>query len=64
MEVWSACLLTEKFRILIQFTLKFIFQGLTDNKSSLVQVVPWHHDGYEPLPDLMMAMINDAIWHH
>ena len=38
--------------------------GPIDNKSPLVQVMPWGGAGDKPLPGLMLIQIYDAMWRH
>ena len=43
--------MNEKFRILIQISLKFVPKGPIDNKSALVQVMAWRRSGDKPLSE-------------
>ena len=56
--------MNEKFCILIRFSLKFIAEGPTDDKPSLVQVMAWRRADDKPLPEPMMPQFTDAyMWH-
>ena len=50
-------MLNENFYILIPISLSFAPKGPTDNKSSLVKVMAWHHTGAKPLPELMVTKV-------
>ena len=52
--------MNEEFYILIRISLKFVPQGLNDNKSVMVQVMAWRRPGDKPLPGPMMAQFTDA----
>ena len=54
--------LNENDRILIQISLKFVPLGPIYNKSSLVQVMAWHHPGDRPLSEQMMIILLKHIW--
>ena len=41
--------------VMLHISFKFVFNGPTDKKSSLVQVRSWHHTGNKPLPEPMMT---------
>ena len=51
--------MNEKFRILIQISLKFVPKGPNDNMPALVQVMAWHQTGDKPLPEPMLAEFTD-----
>ena len=43
---------------------KFVSEGLIDNNSTSVKVMPWHQTGGMPLPEPMMTQFTDDMWHH
>ena len=56
--------MNEKFRILIQISLKFVLKSPIDNKSALVQVMAWHRTGYWLLLEPMLTHFPDAYMRH
>ena len=58
----------ENVCILIQMSLKFVFKGLIDNKSSLVEVMAYCLTDNRSLPEPMLTTMSDALficlWHH
>ena len=55
--IFKLIFLEENVFILIQFPLKFVFQGLMDIKSLLVQVMAWCQTGTKPLPEPVLTQI-------
>ena len=47
-----------------EFLLKFVPEGLIDNKSALVQVMAWRQIGDKPLPEPMMTQFTDVCMLH
>ena len=47
--------------IFCEIALMWLSLDLTNDKSTLVQVMP---SGNKPLPEPMLTQISDAIWHH
>ena len=61
-DIFKCILINEKFRILIQISLKFVLKGPND-KSALVQLMAWHWTG-KPLPEPMLTQFpNTYICH-
>ena len=52
--------MNEKLCIFIWISLKFVPNGLIDNKSALVQVMARHRRGDKPFPELMMTQFTAA----
>ena len=42
-DIFKCIFMTEKFRIMIRISLKFVPMGSIDNKSALIQVMAWRH---------------------
>ena len=55
-------LVIEKFNVLIR--MKFVPQGLIDNKSTLVQVITWRRTGAKLLHEPMMTELYGAYLRH
>ena len=53
-NIFKCIFVNEKTCILIRISLKFVPQGLIDNKSTLVQVMAWCRTGDKPLPKPML----------
>ena len=49
--------------ILIQMSLKFVFKGLIDNKSSLVEVMAYCLTDKRSLPEPMLTTMSDALFY-
>ena len=62
--IFKCIFMNDRFRILIQISLKFILKGLTDNTSALVQVMAWGQTGDKPLPESMVTQFIDAYMRH
>ena len=62
--IYKCILLYEWYGILVQIWLKFVPRVLFDNKSALVQIMAWHHTGYKPLSEPMMAYFTHTYMHH
>ena len=54
----------EKFRILIQISLKFVSKDPMDNKTALVQVMAWRWTCEKPLTEPMLTPFTDAYTRH
>ena len=54
-DTYKCIFLTEKDRIQIQMSLKFVARIPVDIKPALVQVMAWHRTGDKPLPEPMMT---------
>ena len=54
----------EKVCFFIKISMKFVPKCPTDNKSALIQVRSWCQAGDKPLPETILTIIYDAIWHH
>ena len=63
-DIFKCILMNEKFRILIQISLKFVPKDPIDNKSALVQEMACGQTGDKPLPEPMLDQFTDAYtWH-
>ena len=60
-DIFKCIFMNEKFRVLIQISLKFIPRGLIENKAALVQVMACRRTGDKPLSEPMMARIPTHI---
>ena len=63
-KIFNRILLNENVWISIKISLKFVPEGLTDNKPVLVQVMAWHQTGDKPLPKPMLTQFTDAYMRH
>ena len=52
------------FRSSLGNALGWIPQNLTNEKSTLVQVIVWCHQGNKPLHELVWTQTSDDTWHH
>ena len=59
-DIFSCIFMNEKFRILIQISLKFVLKSQIDSGSILFQVMAWHLPGDRPLPEPMLIQFTDA----
>ena len=55
--------LNENFGISIRILLKFVPTYPTNNKSVLVQVMPWYLTGNKPLPEPMLTQFTSQVDH-
>ena len=63
-NIFKCIFLNENIRISIQISLKFVPNGLIDNKPALVQVMAWHQTGDKPLPEAMLTQFTGTyMWH-
>ena len=53
-----------KYKFSIHISQRFIFEGLIDNTSGLVQVMAWPWTNETLLPKTMMTKICVALLHH
>ena len=56
-DIFKCIILNENFHILIQILLKFLSKGPIDKKTSLVQIMAWHHIGIKALPEPIMTPV-------
>ena len=56
--------LNDNVFILIKMSVEFVFKGLIDTMSPLVQVMALCSTGNKPLPEPMLMKFYDARWHH
>ena len=59
-DIFKCIFCNEKSSILFWISLKFLPKGPIDNKSVLVQVMPWCWIGDKPLPEPMLIQFTDA----
>ena len=55
---------TEKDRVQIRISLKFVPKSPIDNKPPLVQVMAWRRTGDKSLPEPMMSQSIDPYMRH
>ena len=63
-DIFKCTFVYENYRIQIQISLKLVPEIPIDNKSALVQVIPWHRTSDMPLPEPMMIQFTDAHMRH
>ena len=63
-SVFKLALLIGIFRASFDKVLRWKIQDLTDDKSTLVQVMAWCHQATNHLPEPMLTQIYVAVWHH
>ena len=63
-DIFKCIFLNANNRIPIQISLKFVPNGLIDNKSTLVQGMAWRRIGDKPLPEPMMTQFTDSYMRH
>ena len=56
--------MNEKHVILIRISLKILPEGLSDNKTVLVQGMTWRRRGDKPLPEPLLTQLTDAYKRH
>ena len=63
-DIFMCNFANENILILIQISRNIVCKGPIDNISPLLQVMAWCRTGDKPLPETMMAQLNDAYMHH
>ena len=43
--------------------MKYVPEGVIDDKSVIVQVMAWHLTSNKPSPEPMLTKMFDALWH-
>ena len=56
--------MSEKFCILMIFSLKFVPKGQIDNDPALVEIMAWRRVGDNPLAEPMLTRFIDAYMRH
>ena len=59
-SILDCTFLNENGQIFNKISMKYVFWGLVDYKSALVQVMAWRRIGDKPLPESMMT--SYMIW--
>ena len=59
-DVFKCIFMNERFRILIQNSLKVVHGAPIDNKAALVQAMAWHRRGDKPLPEPILTQFTDV----
>ena len=54
----------ENVLISMSISLNFVPEDQIDNKKTLIQGMAWHQIGNKPLPEPMMAQLNDTYMCH
>ena len=63
-NLFRCIFVNEKFCILIQISLKFVFKHLIDNNLALVKIMAWRSISDKPLSEPMLTRFTDAyMWH-
>ena len=62
--IFTWIFLIENVWIWIEFTLKFIHNGLINNILALVKIMAWRGIGDKPLSEPMMDQVSDAYMRH
>ena len=63
-DIFKCIFMNENFCSLIRISLKFVPQGLNDNKSALVQAMALCQLGDKPLHGPLMAQFTDVYMRH
>ena len=58
-DIFKCTFLNENDKVPIQISLKYVPNGLIDNKPVLVQLMAWCRTGDKPLPEPMMTQFTD-----
>ena len=63
-DLFISIFVNENVCILIKMSLKFVPDGLINNKPALVQIMAWRRIGDKPLSEPMLTQYTDAYMRH